>query len=167
MTLHTTFSLLKQYDACVEGYTKLAEHLGGVRKYGEDTPIPIVTILESNNVQDATWSLRAVLPEQEVERDRLARHYAADCAEHVLHYYEDRYPGDTRLPAVLTAVYRFVEGNATVEELAQTRVLARSIRAAAGAAWAAAAAAEEAAEEIVRSPSERVWQTQRFRELFS
>ena len=37
----STFTLLRKADACAEGYKKLAVHLGGVRKYGVSTDIPV------------------------------------------------------------------------------------------------------------------------------
>ncbi len=39
--LHTTFNKLHKYGACIDGYRKLAKYLGGVNKYGKDTPIPL------------------------------------------------------------------------------------------------------------------------------
>lgn len=40
------------------GYLKLRHHLG--KGHGDDTPIDITTILDSNGLDDALWCLRAV-----------------------------------------------------------------------------------------------------------
>ena len=57
--LHTTFAKLHKAGACREGYTKLARSLGGVNKYGKDTPIPLNKVIESNGLQDTIWTFRA------------------------------------------------------------------------------------------------------------
>ena len=95
--LSTTFSLLRERGACTEGYAKLARHLGGVRKYGADTPIDLETILESNNVSDMLWCLRAVPEEQKPLARRFGSWVAADFAKNVLHIFEKRHPGDSRV----------------------------------------------------------------------
>ena len=146
--LTTTFELLRQHDACTEGYTKLARHLGGVNAYGRTTPITLLTILESNGIADTLWSLRAVPPEQRETRDHLAREFACDCAERVLPLYEGRYPDDPRPREAIAVVRRYLAGTATEAELRA---------AAADAAYAAAAAAA----------GEREWQAHRLRELLT
>ena len=49
-TLHTTFNLLHEHKACEQGYRKLAKALGGITKYGKNTPIPLWRIAETNNI---------------------------------------------------------------------------------------------------------------------
>lgn len=39
--LHTTFARAKEAGACASSYKKMAKALGGVKKYGLDTPIPL------------------------------------------------------------------------------------------------------------------------------
>lgn len=39
--LYTTFKLAKETGACSESYEKYARHVGGIKKYGNDTPIPL------------------------------------------------------------------------------------------------------------------------------
>ena len=85
--LFTTFEKLHENQACTEGYRKLARSLGGVNKYGKDMPIPLDKILESNGLQDTIWSLRATTESSE----NLLIEFACRCAEHVLHFYEDKY----------------------------------------------------------------------------
>ena len=131
--LHTTFRLIRDAMACRDGYRKLAKYLGGVRKHGGDSPIPLSTILKSNGLDDTLWALRATLPKEAAERDRIARLFAADCAEHVL----DKATEQDRptLQQSIAVVRRYAYDQATAAELA-------AARAAAGvAAWAAAGAA--------------------------
>jgi hypothetical protein len=45
------------------------------------------------------------------------RLYAADCAEHVLHFYEEKYPNDPRLREAIRVARRFAEGHASKAEL--------------------------------------------------
>jgi hypothetical protein len=90
--LNTTFAKLKEARACIEGYKKLAESLSGVRKYGKDTPIPLDKIIESNGLADTIWTLRCTIEPSE----NLLTEFACRCAEHVLHYFEDKYPDDKR-----------------------------------------------------------------------
>lgn len=56
-----------------------------------------------------------------LNRSRLTRQewrlFAADCAEHVLHYFEDMFPLDTRPRAAIATAKRFAVGEATAQEL--------------------------------------------------
>jgi hypothetical protein len=79
MILATTFRLLKQHGACSDRYAHLAKALGGVRKYGADTPIPLWRILETNGRDDTYWAFQAVPENQVAWRDRIARLHACDC----------------------------------------------------------------------------------------
>ncbi len=74
--------------------------------------------------------------------DRSARLFAVDCAEHVLHIFEDKY---------IEAARRFVMGEIDRNELDAARDAARAARDAAGAARAAAGAAAWAAWDAERS----------------
>ena len=117
--LHTTLRLLKDHNACVDGYKKLRRHLP--KKWKLDTHISLTTILESNGVDDALWALRAVLPEEETDRDRLARLMAADFAEHVLPIWQKHNPGDDRPAYAIATARRFACEEAAKEELAAAR----------------------------------------------
>jgi hypothetical protein len=68
----------------------LVKSLGGEKKFGLDTELPLLHILESNGVQDALWALRAS------NKPEVARFIAADLAEHVLPIFEAKYPDDKR-----------------------------------------------------------------------
>ena len=134
--LWTTLNEILQYDPCgqepdddgsLEGFLLLKQTLGP--DYGDDTPITLIQILESNGVADAIWALRCGMDE------RFARHLACDFAEHGLPIYEAKYPGDNRPCNVIDVSRRFADGNATEEELSATW--------AARDAWAAEAPRDE------------------------
>lgn len=140
MTLHTTRELLREAGACASRYKVF---LQATRKaYKDSEPIPLTVALSSNGLQDTIWALRAVLPGEEQERDKLARLFACDCAEHVLPIFEANFPGDHRPRQAIETSRRFALGHATVSELS------------AASAWAASAAAWEV---------DRSWQTERLR----
>jgi hypothetical protein len=198
--MHTTFNLLKKAGACGQqpgsghGYDKLAKALGGTTKYGKDTPIPLVKIVESNGLADALWCLRAVLPHEEQLRDALARNLACDYAERVLPIWEAKHPTDLRPRQTIETARRFVAGKATAGELMEARRNAYAAYAAAAyaayaadyaaaaayaayaadyaayaayaAAYAAYAAAYAAAY-VGGSKAERQWQAARFLEVLA
>lgn len=56
----TTFTELKAAGACQPRYRHLAKALGGVKVYGNDTPIPLLKILETNGEDDVEWALMEV-----------------------------------------------------------------------------------------------------------
>ena len=141
--LSTTFALLHDARACADRYRHLAKALGGIEAYGRDTPITIERILQANGLDDALWALQAVPAEQKVERDKLARLMACDCAERALPLYEVRYPADTRPRQTIEVSRRFAHGQATAEELA--------------AAWAAARDAADAARDAARDAADAAW----------
>ncbi len=139
--LHTTFRKAKEAGACVPSYRKMAKALGGVNKYGENTPIPLDKVLEVCGLDDALWALRIITEQAE----RGIRLFACDCAERVLPLFEKKYPLDNRPRTAIDVVRRFANGEASPEELeAAAEAAARAARAAARAAEAAARAAEAA-----------------------
>lgn len=111
-----------------------------------------------------------------------ARLFAADCAERVLHHFEDRYPGDTRPRVAIEAARRFARDEATAEErnaaynaataayaAANAANAAYNAAAAAYAAYAAAAAAAydaaNAAAAYAANAAERSWQSRHLCEM--
>ena len=156
--LHTTLRLLKDCDACVDGYKKLRRYLPIGWKL--DTHIPLATILESNGIDDALWALRAVLSDEEIDRDKIARLMAADFAEHVLSIWQKHNPGDDRPAQAIATARRFALGEATKEELAAARDAARAAARAAAwvAAWDAAGTAARVAAWDAARDAERKWQ---------
>ena len=101
----------------------MLSHLG--KTEADDEPLSLLTILESNGLDDALWALRAV-----EGYDREIRLYAVWCARRVEHLLTDQRSRDTREVAE-----RFARGRATREELAAAWAAAGA--AAAYAAWAA------------------------------
>src|ERR1019366_4001997 len=136
VNLTTTFKQLKAAGACTEGYKKLATSLGGITKYGAETPISLIQILDSNGVEDCLWSLRAV---DHPDRDKIARYIACDCAESVLWIYEKYNATDKRPHKAIRIARLFANSEATEQELKAAWAAAW------GAAWEAARAAARAA----------------------
>jgi hypothetical protein len=132
--LTTTLNLCKQNNACRTGYDTLVAFLGP--DYGMDKPINLVTILESNGIKDTIWALRATKQDSKY----ISRMFAADCAESVLHYYEDKYPNDNRVRKCIQAARDYAEGKISLKELRVARRAAADAAAAADAYVAAVAA---------------------------
>jgi len=112
----------------------MAKVLGGVARYGLDTPIPLDKVLEVCGLIDTLWALKIVIE----PADKEFRLLACDYAERVLPLFERQYPNDNRPSRAIEIARRFAEGEATSGELAAAHD-------AAYAAWAAAYAAEAAA----------------------
>ena len=108
----TSLELLYEAGACAGRYKFLAKALGGITKYGKDTPITLLQILDINGLDDTLWALRAC-PGSE----RFSRLLACDYAEHVLHAYETRYPNDDRPQKAIETSRRYAYGKATMKEL--------------------------------------------------
>ena len=85
----TTLNEIREHSPCRGGWEKLLSHLGKTK--ADDEPMHLLTILESNGLDDALWCLRAK------SLDRLSRHFQAWCAEQVLHIFEADYPDDARV----------------------------------------------------------------------
>ena len=84
--------------------------------------------------------------------ERTAQLFIADCAEHVLHLFESKYPTDPRPRQAIATARAFARGEANLEDL-------DTATAAATAAVIATATAEAAA-----VTAERAWQTARLME---
>jgi len=179
--LNVTFNSLRRENACSTRYKVLAKALGGVRKYGRNTPIPLEKILDTNGFYDALWALRATVEDS----SQFSRLLTCDFAEHVLPKYEKHYPADKRPRQSIETARLFANGLATQAELSAAGSAAGSAAWAAAesaaawsaawsagsAAWAAELAAESAAESgawaagSAAGSAEITWQTQRFQEL--
>lgn len=160
--MQTTLNQIRAKLLCPSGWTKLLAHLGKTK--ADDEPLGIVTILDSNGLDDALWCLRAV-----DGHDREIRLYGVWCARQVQHLMTDQRSLDA-----LDVAEKFANGEATDEELCEARVAARAARDAAGdpvwaavwaagAAWAAAGAAAGAARDA--RVLARVTQENRLREI--
>ena len=132
----TTLNEIRAHAPCRDGWEELLKHLGKTR--ADDEPLHLLTILESNGFDDATWCLRAA------SLDRLSRHFQAWCADQVLHRFEAKHPNDAR---VRDQIAMLRNDDASLEDRAAVRAAARAaVRdAAQAAAWTAEAAAARAA----------------------
>ena len=126
------------------GYLKLKHYLG--KGYGDDAPISLATVLDSNGLDDALWCLRSVKG-----HEREMRLFAGWCARRVGHLMTDE-----RSLNALNVAERHANGEATDGELAAASAAAWDVAwdaawdvawdvasdvASAAAAWAAASAA--------------------------
>jgi hypothetical protein len=137
MEFTVTLSALREAGACFPGYNKVVRMLQGAFlteddekaeryfSHQHDAPISLLSILDSNELDDALWSLRCV-----PNCDRDARLYAVWCARQVQHLMTDQ-----RSLNALDIAEKFANVQATEEEL----------DAAGDAAWVAARAATNAA----------------------
>lgn len=121
--MKTTLNQIRSHSPCTDGWRKLLAHLG--KTAPDNEPLPLLTVLDSNGLDDALWCLRAV-----DGYDREKRLLAVRFARRVQHLMRD-----PRSLAALDVAERHANGQATDEEL----------KAARDAASAAAAAAAEAA----------------------
>ena len=80
--MKTTLNKIRQHAPCSDGWKKLLKSLG--KRKSDDEPLSILTILESNGLDDALWALRAV-----EGHDREIRLYAVWCARQVQHLRTD------------------------------------------------------------------------------
>lgn len=129
--MKTTLNAIRACDPCREGWKTLLRHLGKTK--ADDEPLSIITVLDSNGIEDALWSLRAVSG-----HDREMRLYAVWCARQIQHLTEDE-----RSIAAIDVAERHANGAATDQELAAARPAACEAACAAArrAAWAAACTA--------------------------
>jgi hypothetical protein len=103
--------------------------------------------------EKGVWRQARLLRRVEGWNERTARLFACDCAEHVLHLFEQVYPNDGGPRHAIEIGRLYAEGNASEEALhaawATTCV-------AAGAAWATACVAEAAAW-VARAAARATW----------
>lgn len=129
----TTLNLIRAAKPCEDGWRKLLSGLGKTR--ADDEPLPLLSVLDINGLDDALWVLSYAMPD-----DRLSRHFQAWCAEQVLHLFETERPGDLR---VREQIAMLRNDAATPEQRTAARAAARA------ASWTAARAAAEAAAWLV------------------
>lgn len=135
----TTLKAIRAHSPCENGWQKLLNHLGKTKADAE--PLSILTIIESNGIDDALWCLRA-LPDEYHPAIRLL---ACDYAERVLPIFERERPDDDRPRRAIETARRHALGNATDEELYAARAAAWDAARAARATRPAARAAADAA----------------------
>ena len=143
MSATTTLYAIRAHCPCATGWTKLLAHLGKTK--ADDEPLHLLTILDSNGIDDALWCLRAM-----PEHDRHWRLYAVWCARQVQHLM-----ADPRSIAALDVAERHARGDATDAELAAARAAAGAAAWAAG--WDAAGAAAWAAGDAGDAALDAAW----------
>ncbi len=136
----TTLKLIRAAKPCEDGWRKLLVGLGKTR--ADDEPLPLLSVLDINGLDDALWVLSYAMPD-----DRLARHFQAWCAERVLHLFETERPGDLRVR----------------EQIAMLRNDAATPEQRTAAQYAASAAAWDAARTAARyAASAAAWDVARY-----
>lgn len=173
----TTLNAIRAQHPCEDGWKRLLIDLGKTK--ADDEPLPLVTILDSNGIDDALWCLRAV-----EGFDKEKRVFAVWCVRQVQHLLTD-----PRSIAALDVAERFANGLASQEELEAAWTAAdaaraadavaycaiRAARAAAYAAWQASSAAYSAAYAAYSAAWQaadavvdvaRTAQTEKFKEIF-
>lgn len=108
--MQTTLNQIREHGPCGKGWTKLLQHLNKTK--ADDEPLPLLTILDSNGLDDALWCLRAV---EGFEKEK--RLYAVWCARQVQHLMTDE-----RSIKALEVAERYANGEASDEELEMARV---------------------------------------------
>ena len=124
--MKTTLNKIREHRPCTSGWEKLLSYLGKTK--ADDEPLSLLTILDSNGLNDALWCLRAV-----EGYDMEIRLFAVWCARQVQHLLTDKRSLDA-----LDVAERYANGQATQDEL-------NAAWDAAWAAWSAARAAQSAA----------------------
>ena len=132
----TTLAAIRAASPCESGWKKLLAALGKAKADSE--PLDLLTVLNSNGLDDALWVLSFAMPD-----DRLARHFQAWCAEQVLHIFEAVRPDDRRVRDQIKMLRRDDATKAERDAARDAvRVAAKAVRVAADAAARASARAD-------------------------
>ena len=126
MPTTTTLNQIKSFSPCTSGWKKV---LGANKHLGMVTPFPVSSILESNDMDDTLWVVSRI-------NKLLTMKFSLFCARQVEHLMTDQRSIDA-----LNVLERYINGEASVEELAQAKKEAYD---AASAAYASASAAYSA-----------------------
>ena len=137
----TTLRQIRQHNPCSEGWRTLLTFLG--KTGADDDPLPLVTILQSNGLDDALWCLRTI-----TGHDKEITRFALACAQEVKQLMTDQRSLDA-----LNALERHLESPLSKREL--NKVVAEA-GAAQAAAWAAARAARAARAAVGAAEAARV-----------
>ena len=154
--MFTTLNKIREQGPCIDGWERLLRSLGKTK--ADDEPLSLLTVLDSNGLDDTLWCFRAV-----DGFDKEKRLFAVWCARQVQHLLTD-----PRSLVALDVAERFALGAATLAELDAAWAAARSAAwaAARDAAWDAAwAAAESAARDAARSAAQSDAQEAQLRKL--
>jgi len=141
--MNTTLNQIREKSPCSSGWEKLLKHLS--KTQADDEPLSLITILDSNGLNDAVWCLESVKGQ-----DRQIIFYPVWCARQVQHLMTDKRSLDA-----LDVAERYANGRATKKELAIAMDAARAAGWDAArddkssAAWFATWAAESSATSVV------------------
>jgi len=139
--MKTTLNKIREHSPCSDGWRKLLAHLG--KTQADDETLPMLTILDSNGLDDALWCLRAV-----EGYEKKMRLYAVWCARQVQHLMTDQRSLDALDVAETYAGAAAGDAAGEAARDAARAAASATARAAAwatawDAAWAAARAAQE------------------------
>lgn len=134
MTYTVTLKAIRAHGPCKDEWEKLLRHLG--KTAAKDEPLDLLTVLDSNGLDDALWCLRALGP----EHDNAVRLLVCDLVEPAMRFVQ---PGENRPQEALRVARAFARGKATADDLAAAGAAAGA--AAEAAAWASARASARAA----------------------
>ncbi len=112
--MNTTLLKIRKCSPCSDGWSKLLATLNKTK--ADDEPLSLITILDSNGLDDALWCLRAV-----EEHGKEICLFAVWCARQVQHLMTD----DRSLKA-LDVAEAFANGTATQDELTAAGDAARA-----------------------------------------
>ena len=146
MAMITTLNRIRSFHPCMKGWGKLLKHLG--KTQADDEPLNLSVVLESNDLLDAIWCMRAL------EDLSVCGEFAKMCADSVAHldnrlskcaYQYAAYAADDAADAAYAATYAtYATYAAAAAAYATAYAAAYAATYAADAAAAAAAAASNA-----------------------
>ena len=151
MKYTVTLKDIRLHSPCQDGWEKLLKHLGVCPSNAktDETPIDLLTILDSNGFDDCMWCFQAL----DEKHDNAVRLLVCDFAQRAMKHVDE---GEKRPQQAINVARKFANGKATREELATARD-------AAWAAWVAAwVAASDAASDATRD-AEIIWQEKTLR----
>jgi len=134
-----TLNKIKEKYPCSDGWKKLLKNLGKAK--ADDDELSLITILDSNGIKDAIWSLRCLN-----YKDYCL--FLADIADSVLHIFEEKHPEDKRPRLAIQAIRDYKSNGISIDKLHKARAAAydAAYDAADAAAYAATYAAYDAAD---------------------
>jgi hypothetical protein len=109
-----TLNQIRSHHPCTEGWAKLLKHLG--KTAPDDEPLSLLTVLESNGLDDAIWCLRTEPTPERIQRFALAM---ARRVEHLTLTSKD----------CNDVTERYLNGRATRKELDAARASCRHVTA--------------------------------------
>jgi hypothetical protein len=117
--MYTTLRKIRNYDPCTNGRHTLLRYLG--KRHADDEPLAIVTVLESNGLDDALWALRAL-----DGFDDKKHIFAIECARRVQHIIDRPCLMPSLIPIIdaLDAAEAYAMGYASLQELAHAKAAA-------------------------------------------